>query len=1085
MKEVKELNDLYLRYDKELALFSKSKLTFESVKRYGPNSIDKKIVSEMLDSLTSLMNCSFVSEKIKRLVRLIEGYNSYLHSIDQYEKENLSYCDKSVSETKLEAGSDSFINARHLFSELKMQYSRDFNSSVVSPVDLCNEVISVIDECEEKTKNVIKVLLDDAKKIVKYNSVTIDNDEIAECSELPRNVAVAKKYLDVRPCEILNAIGERLAYDVISIDLVKQGNLLVETAFENKLDDEIDNFVLAYVFKMLDVFPLGTINIHIYDKNPNRNNRRLHAVFKSGNSSELAQKTVTLYDYKSLSEMCDVARVVRDDIFRKTSSKYPDLYSLHELDKSDAFHLFILRDGLIESGAYSNDSVLELINSMTKPGESAHLAGIRFLIIDDYISRKSSERPTTEYLINSIYTQCDLHLEYRRDHRFYFKDNRVEVLSMKGDIDSLVEIRARHIVEKITGQLKRYVSITDVASCNKDAANESIMHIPVGKSGNSIVSIPFSCKDERGTVEGQCIGYMVIGQSGSGKSSFFHSVVLNGCLMYSPKELQFWLLDFKFGGASSKYRLSQIPHVRIVAENNKVDDAICLFQMIRDEMENRNHLINKLSVDNIIDYNNLVEDESRLPRIIILIDEVQEIFRDDNASEIQRMIASISVRMRSVGMHFVLVAQNLSEGKSYMLKEAFLPSATGRICFRIAENMPRESGFDESFVERRSEISSLSTGEAYVSWGKDTIQKVKMAYASSEDMKNHWFKTIKDKYPDCRNLSPRVIGSKKRLTLSSRLQSEEYNYSDEIKKLSENLNDSMTIIGEDSYRMMPLTIPFSSGENSSVLILGEDKLISSSICTSIALSLGRQGITVHHFNADRTKMHINGDTFAHPYMHFCSRVKELTTYNYSHRLDEFKDVLQELYDEYLMRRDLAQSNDGDSDPVFSPCFLIVNDLFEIESFANNAHISNDNKGSNVDFSMESFDFSILNSSSNVSDKNVYNEGVQEVLAQLLKNGYRYGIHTILAIKGEASTWRSIRVNDVNRLVLFNPTQYASQVENQFFVREMLKNVSNETGSETMAIWIDKKNITKFRPILIDLSNIEEMKAMESIMMRED
>ena len=80
--------------------------------------------------------------------------------------------------------------------------------------------------------------------------------------------------------------------------------------------------------------------------------------------------------------------------------------------------------------------------------------------------------------------------------------------------------------------------------------------------------------------------------------------------------------------------------------------------------------------------------------------------------------------MRSAGMHFVMVAQNLSEGKTYMLKDAFMPSATGRICFRVGQDIPRDSGFGEDFVQRRMEISELKTGEAYVSYGKNTIKKV-------------------------------------------------------------------------------------------------------------------------------------------------------------------------------------------------------------------------------------------------------------------------------------------------------------------------------------------------------------------------
>ena len=58
-------------------------------------------------------------------------------------------------------------------------------------------------------------------------------------------------------------------------------------------------------------------------------------------------------------------------------------------------------------------------------------------------------------------------------------------------------------------------------------------------------------------------------------------------------------------------------------------------------------------------------------------------------------------------MHFVMVAQNLSDGKSYMLKDAFLPSATGRICFRVAPDIPRDSGFDEDFIQRKQEIAEV------------------------------------------------------------------------------------------------------------------------------------------------------------------------------------------------------------------------------------------------------------------------------------------------------------------------------------------------------------------------------------------
>ena len=59
------------------------------------------------------------------------------------------------------------------------------------------------------------------------------------------------------------------------------------------------------------------------------------------------------------------------------------------------------------------------------------------------------------------------------------------------------------------------------------------------------------------------------------------------------------------------------------------------------------------------------------------------------------------------------------------------------------------------------------------------------------------------------------------------------------------------IVAEDAYRMSPLRINFSQHENSSVLLLGSDKQIASSLCSSFVLSLARQKVAMHLFNGDR------------------------------------------------------------------------------------------------------------------------------------------------------------------------------------------------------------------------------------------
>lgn len=146
------------------------------------------------------------------------------------------------------------------------------------------------------------------------------------------------------------------------------------------------------------------------------------------------------------------------------------------------------------------------------------------------------------------------------------------MLHISGNLDAFVQERSMALAKAINSKEKSIITLDEVSANKTEKQLGNIMYIPVGKSGGNVVELPFSCRDEDGTVAGQCIGYIAIGQSGSGKSSFFHSLVLNGCMKYSPKDLQFWLLDFKNGGASSKYSDCGIPHIKIIAEDNKIDD---------------------------------------------------------------------------------------------------------------------------------------------------------------------------------------------------------------------------------------------------------------------------------------------------------------------------------------------------------------------------------------------------------------------------------------------------------------------------------------------------------------------------------
>lgn len=1089
MDTINTLNDEYInaikRHDMLYTLNMQIANTQNGYANSGSISRNLELVSNLFNKIDCnnypmLRDVLYLGYRYMDCINAVIMYREKLLSSDQKGKTTVAKTALAVKETQ-----QKYEKARDAFQA-------DYSCTVDSLDTLQNAMFVAIQKAQSAEREKIDRSKEEAKQIMANQPTTKlrMTDPISNVKDLPQEMLVARLPESAMTIELLRDIGIKNICKDIRVNLQTQGNVIIATDINSLEDKQIDEFLLAYIFRFIESFPHGSVNVHIFDDNTKYLFKRLNNCFQDERTGELAKRTIRIHT--SLNDLASIRDVNCEDVFRKISLEAPDLYTIYNSDRSDPFNLIVLRDGILDGNGYATAEVLDTIRSLTDPSETGHKCGIRFLILDNSPSYEKSLTSRNKQFIDSIRMNCEQKFQYSNQTGFCFGGKPVDILHIEDNADAFVQGRSLALVEAINKKEKTHIAIEDISAAEIVQDLDNIMYIPVGKTGGEIVELPLSCKDEGGTVAGQCIGYMAIGQSGSGKSSFFHSLVLNGCMKYSPKDLQFWLLDFKNGGASSKYSDSGIPHIKIIAENNKIDDALCLFQMILEEMERRNKAFNKSFTDNILEYNKKASEAGLeyFPRIIIAIDEVQEIFREDNATVLKNLISAISSRMRSAGMHFVMVAQNLSEGKSYMLKEAFMPSATGRISFRVAQDVLRDSGYGDDFVQRRQEIAELKAGEAYISYGSGTIKKVKMAFVSTEDMSQKVFAYIREKYQEYEYLKPRVIGSRTRLSILSHRQGTQGNYMDVFSELRAVNGIYDAVLGEDVYRMNPFHVQFSQHENSSVLLLGSDKQISSSLCASIAVSLMRQDILVHLFNGDRTKISDGDGLVPHPFMYVCQRIGSGSGTMHNHRLDQLKDVVRDCYIEYLNRQSEAQKAE-DEEPAFSAIVLMINDLFGIECFNNNDIIENNaGNGSGQTANAGGFDFNydIFETQSTSSQQNSeqFREGIQNIISILVKNGYRYNIHIVLAIKGDPATWRSGRsITSVNNVLLFNNTDYADQIENSYYLKEMLKNIFNDGEEETIAVWANRKTFSKIRPVIYKLSNAEEKDALDSLIGRQE
>lgn len=204
------------------------------------------------------------------------------------------------------------------------------------------------------------------------------------------------------------------------------------------------------------------------------------------------------------------------------------------------------------------------------------------------------------------------------------------------------------------------------------ADSSHFLEIPVGQSG---VGRTHSLKLGVGTAQHAIIA----GKTGSGKSSLLHALITSATMKYSPQQLRLVLLDFKKGVEFQTYSDSHIAHADIIGIESHREFGLSTLEYVDSCMQRRGEAFRSAGVQDIASWNAVRPDEA-LPRMLMVVDEFQELFvEDDKLSGQASLILDRIVRQgRSFGIHAVLSSQTLAG--SYSLPRTTL----GQMAVRIA-----------------------------------------------------------------------------------------------------------------------------------------------------------------------------------------------------------------------------------------------------------------------------------------------------------------------------------------------------------------------------------------------------------------
>src|SRR5262249_16546191 len=141
---------------------------------------------------------------------------------------------------------------------------------------------------------------------------------------------------------------------------------------------------------------------------------------------------------------------------------------------------------------------------------------------------------------------------------------------------------------------------------------------------------------------------LVAGKTGSGKSTLLHALITQIALTYSPDEVELYLVDFKKGVEFKTYATHELPHARVVAVESEREFGLSVLQRLDAELKHRGERFRQAGVTDLGAYRQAqpstnghkdvpaaeawrsTEASALMPRIMLIVDEFQEFFVEDD-----------------------------------------------------------------------------------------------------------------------------------------------------------------------------------------------------------------------------------------------------------------------------------------------------------------------------------------------------------------------------------------------------------------------------------------------------------------------
>lgn len=588
-----------------------------------------------------------------------------------------------------------------------------------------------------------------------------------------------------------------------------------------------------------------------------------------------------------------------------------------------------------------------------------------------------------------------------------------------------------------------------------------IIKIPVGKTGEG----PVFFELEVGGTGSSCV---IGGGTGSGKTSFLHTLVLSGSYFYSPEELEFYLIDFKDGVEFSNYADREhginVPHVSYLSLQNRVEDAYDLLSKLYNEKEQRNKLFIKAGCSDIRGYMESIPVKTgKLPplkRLIVIIDEYQNfIDSKDNpilSNKCNDLLTKLLKEIRSSGISLVLCSQDISldqECKNQILNKYMFKATPIALSAAFpgadTEDMAKQLQTDIGLVYKTKDINGEKNTLFKFAWTGETNKSHQRGIA--EQINEKWAKYPYEK--------PIISGNQEPLLLQE-------GCADFIKFNKTEIEDEdviTTIVGQSPLSNLPLGINFSTLEMSSYVILGNMKKarnIEASIGLSFLYALRCQDYDCSEKNLTYIDLSIATDALKYisAFEEYQDTLSDVMNYGSCSDVDKVRQLINDMYDEYQRRIEASKARQR---ILKTPKLLMINSFSCLKDYESD-------EDSNAESSSGDGLLDDLNGLiSDMNTKKDKDATLIDKVVTLYLHGYEQNIFVVLHDRQAKNFDESDRFVDFSRVVCCDS-------------KEIERCLTSVDGSHASVFEIPETygllfpNVSKVRPYIFEFNkNMEE------------